>query len=170
MKFKRLSLQDGDFIYNTRNAPDLVGKSAVFHGENGKYLFNNNILRIRFGSRALPDFVNTVMNSDLGKAKIRAQVDGTTSVAALYQKNYLAIEIPLHPWPNSRPSSPKSKPNKHWSTPTANSSPASKPKSKPPFPASGVKVFLNENHHPGPTCEKPSQGGDPKGGLDEDAP
>lgn len=92
---QRLSLQDGDFIYNTRNAPDLVGKSAVFHGENGKYLFNNNILRIRFGSRALPDFVNTVMNSDLGKAKIRAQVDGTTSVAALYQKNYLAIEIPL---------------------------------------------------------------------------
>lgn len=52
-------------------------------------------MRIRFGSRALPDFVNTVMNSDLGKAKIRAQVDGTTSVAALYQKNYLAIEIPL---------------------------------------------------------------------------
>jgi type I restriction enzyme M protein len=96
-EIQKLSLQDGDFIYNTRNAPDLVGKSAVFHGENGKYLFNNNILRIRFGTPALPDFVNTVMNSDLGKAKIRAQVDGTTSVAALYQKNYLAIEIPLPP-------------------------------------------------------------------------
>ena len=37
------------------------------------------------------------MNSEYGKAKIRAQVDGTTSVAALYQKNYLAIEIPLPP-------------------------------------------------------------------------
>ena len=96
-ELKRLSLNDGDFIYNTRNAPDLVGKSAVFHGRSGTHLFNNNILRIRFGPRALPDFVNTVMNSDYGKGKIRAQVDGTTSVAALYQKNYLAIEIPLPP-------------------------------------------------------------------------
>lgn len=96
-ELERFTLEDGDFIYNTRNAPDLVGKSAVFHGESGKYLFNNNILRIRFGTQALPDFVNTVMNSDYGKAKIRAQVDGTTSVAALYQKNYLAIEIPLPP-------------------------------------------------------------------------
>ena len=94
---KRYTLGDGDFIYNTRNSPDLVGKSAVFHGQSGRYLFNNNILRIRFGQRALPDFVNTVMNSEYGKTKIRAQVDGTTSVAALYQKNYLAIEIPLPP-------------------------------------------------------------------------
>lgn len=96
-ELKRLSLNDGDFIYNTRNAPDLVGKSAVFHGQSGTHLFNNNILRIRFGPQALPDFVNTVMNSGYGKARIRAQVDGTTSVAALYQKNYLAIEIPLPP-------------------------------------------------------------------------
>ena len=35
------------------------------------------------------------MNSEYGKNKIRAYVDGTTSVAALYQKNYLSIEIPL---------------------------------------------------------------------------
>jgi restriction endonuclease S subunit len=95
-------LNDGDFIYNTRNAHDLVGKSTVFHGESGRYLFNNNILRIRFGNRALPDFVNLIMNSDFGKAKIHAQVDGTTSVAALYQKNYLSIEIPLPPLETQR--------------------------------------------------------------------
>ena len=93
--FKYVYIADGDFMYNTRNAPNLVGKSAVFHGDSGKYLFNNNILRIRFGPRAHPDYVNTVMNSEFGKAKIRSQVDGTTSVAAIYQKNYLAIEIPL---------------------------------------------------------------------------
>ena len=96
-ELERYALHDGDFIYNTRNSPELVGKSAVFHGKNGVYLFNNNILRIRFGPRVLPDFVNAMMNSNYGKAKIRAQVDGTTSVAALYQKNYLAIKIPLPP-------------------------------------------------------------------------
>jgi type I restriction enzyme M protein len=96
-ELKQYVLNDGDFIYNTRNSPDLVGKSTVFHGENGKYLFNNNILRIRFGNRVLPDFVNIMMNNEYGKSKIRSQIDGTTSVAALYQKNYLAIEIPLPP-------------------------------------------------------------------------
>jgi type I restriction enzyme M protein len=37
------------------------------------------------------------MNSDDGKAKIRAQVDGKTSVAALYRKNFLAIEVSRPP-------------------------------------------------------------------------
>ncbi len=96
-ELNRYALHNGDFIYNTRNSPELVGKSTVFHGKDGSYLFNNNILRIRFGPRALSDFVNVVMNSEYGKDKIRTYVDGTTSVAALYQKNYLSIEIPLPP-------------------------------------------------------------------------
>ena len=94
-ELNRYGLHNGDFIYNTRNSPELVGKSTVFHGKDGRYLFNNNILRIRFGPRALSDFVNVIMNSEYGKDKIRTYVDGTTSVAALYQKNYLSIEIPL---------------------------------------------------------------------------
>ena len=49
-ELNRYALRNDDFIYNTRNAPELVGKSAVFHGEDGGHLFNNNILRIRFWS------------------------------------------------------------------------------------------------------------------------
>ena len=98
----RYALQNDDYLYNTRNSPKLVGKSAVYHGESRSYVFNNNILRIRFDNRVLPDYVNLVMNSECGKAKIRAQVDGTTGVAALYQKNYLAIKIPLAPLPTQR--------------------------------------------------------------------
>ena len=96
-ELKRYALRDGDYLYNTRNSPDLVGKSAVFHGKSDSFVFNNNILRMRFCPVTIPDFVNLVMNSEFGKARIRALVDGTTSVAALYQKNYLAIEIPLPP-------------------------------------------------------------------------
>lgn len=96
-ELERFALKEGDYLYNTRNTPELVGKSAVFHGKNGTYLFNNNILRIRFSNRALPDFVNAIMSGPYGQSKVRAQVDGTTSVAALYQRNYFAIEIPLPP-------------------------------------------------------------------------
>jgi type I restriction-modification system DNA methylase subunit/restriction endonuclease S subunit len=91
----KYTLNDGDFIYNTRNAPNLVGKSAVYHGENGKYLFNNNILRIRFKKEVNPDFVNFYLNTDEGKSKIKSLVSGTTSVAAIYQKNFATISIPL---------------------------------------------------------------------------
>lgn len=88
-------LIDGDFIYNTRNAPNLVGKSAVFHSKE-KFLFNNNLLRIRFKKdRANVDFVNYLMNSPYGKEQLDRLISGTTSVAAIYQKAYLSIPLPL---------------------------------------------------------------------------
>ncbi len=96
-ELEKYTLNDSDFIYNTRNAPNLVGKSSVYHGENGKYLFNNNILRIRFKREADPDFINYYLNTIDGKNKIKALVSGTTSVAAIYQKNFATISIPLPP-------------------------------------------------------------------------
>jgi len=96
-EIEKYTLDDGDFIYNTRNAPNLVGKSAVYHGENGKYLFNNNILRIRFRKEADPDYINYYLNIEEGKQKIKTLISGTTSVAAIYQKNFATITVPLPP-------------------------------------------------------------------------
>jgi type I restriction enzyme S subunit len=96
-ELEKYTLSDGDFIYNTRNAPNLVGKSTVYHGEDGKYLFNNNILRIRFRKEADPDYVNYYLNTEEGKQKIKTLVSGTTSVAAIYQKNFATITVPLPP-------------------------------------------------------------------------
>lgn len=96
-ELEKYTLNDGDFIYNTRNAPNLVGKSTVYHGENGKYLFNNNILRIRFRKEVDSDFINYYLNTEEGKQKIKTLVSGTTSVAAIYQKNFATITVPLPP-------------------------------------------------------------------------
>lgn len=96
-EIQKFTLNDGDFFYNTRNTPDLVGKSAVYHGQSSKYLFNNNILRINFRGDAISDFVNLVLNSPYGKSQIRSLVAGTTSVAAIYQKEFLTIQVPLPP-------------------------------------------------------------------------
>jgi len=89
------TLNKGDFIYNTRNAPNLVGKSAVYHGESGKYLFNNNILRIRFSKKVNSDYINFYLNTPGGQEQIKRLVSGTTSVAAIYQKNFATILVPL---------------------------------------------------------------------------
>lgn len=93
----KFTLDEGDFFYNTRNTPELVGKSAVYHGESGIYLFNNNLFRIKFNNRANPDFINIFLNSNTGKQIIRTLVSGTTSVAALYQKEFMKIRVPLPP-------------------------------------------------------------------------
>ncbi|MDO9549144.1 MAG: N-6 DNA methylase [Candidatus Marinimicrobia bacterium] len=94
-EFESFTLTDGDFIYNTRNAPNLVGKCSVYHGPNGKYLFNNNILSIQFTKELNPDYANYYLNSKAGKHKIRVLVSGTTSVAAIYQKNFATITLPV---------------------------------------------------------------------------
>lgn len=96
-EIEKYTLDDGDFIYNTRNSPDLVGKSSVYHGLNRQFLFNNNILRIKFDEQAMPDYVNSILNSQFGKKQIRSLVAGTTSVAAIYQKEFLTIKIPFPP-------------------------------------------------------------------------
>jgi len=94
----KFTLNDGDFIYNTRNAPNLVGKCSVYHGKSGKYLFNNNILRIKVDrNKANPDFINRILISENGKKQVQSLISGTTSVAAIYQKEYLSIQIPLPP-------------------------------------------------------------------------
>ncbi len=91
-EIKDYKLRRGDFLFNTRNAPNLVGKSAVFKS-NGEFIFNNNILRLRF-ENILPEFVNAYLHTETGKDQLNLIKNGTTSVAAIYQKNLFKLKIP----------------------------------------------------------------------------
>ena len=42
----RLTLNDGDIIFNWRNSAPLIGKSAIFHTQDEKHIFASFILRI----------------------------------------------------------------------------------------------------------------------------
>jgi type I restriction enzyme M protein len=94
-EFEKYSLKKDDFLYNTRNTPDLVGKSTVFNAESDKYLFNNNIMRLRFDERLNPYYANYILNLSDWKSELRKFVDGTTSVAAIYPKNFFSVKIPI---------------------------------------------------------------------------
>ena len=56
-EIEKYSLKKGDFLFNTRNSTELVGKSATFN-EEGTWLFNNNILRVKFKQEFSSKFVN----------------------------------------------------------------------------------------------------------------
>lgn len=90
-----LILQYGDFLFNTRNTPELVGKSAVWKGQLTEATFDNNINRITFNIAVNTDFICFYLNHGKGKATVNSLPAGSTSVAAIYWKDLKNIKVPL---------------------------------------------------------------------------
>jgi len=94
----RYSLKDGDFLFNTRNSLELVGKTCIFETPmNERWLYNNNILRITLFSRIDQFFINKYFNSSQGKNELNKIKSSTTNVAAIYQGQLIIFLIPLPP-------------------------------------------------------------------------
>lgn len=91
------SLRYGDFLFNTRNSKELVGKTGMFKGGNESvYLFNNNLMRMRFdGTSLLPEYVNALFQTSYIQKQLEAIKRGTTSVFAIYYKDLRHIELRL---------------------------------------------------------------------------
>ena len=90
------ALRPGDFLFNTRNSKDLVGKVCVFPGPEG-WLFNNNLMRVRFRADVEPwviamQFRFRRVQHELGKRK-----SGTTSVFAIYWKSLRTLPVLVPP-------------------------------------------------------------------------
>ena len=98
-EIKKYSLEDGDFLFNTRNSVELVGKTCVFKSKSLEkpFLFNNNILRVRFKPDALPDYVNMWFCSPKGRDELEKLKSATTSVAAIYQSRLNELQLSLPP-------------------------------------------------------------------------
>lgn len=94
-EINNFKLIEDDFLFNTRNTPELVGKSTVFSGKD-TYLFNNNILRLRFKD-LLSVFLNSFLHTLEGKRQLGIRKKGTTSVSAIYQSSLMTIEVPTPP-------------------------------------------------------------------------
>ncbi|WP_100373010.1 restriction endonuclease subunit S [Bacillus sp. FJAT-45037] len=91
-------LRDGDFLFNTRNSIELVGKSTIYSKTiEDPVLFNNNILRVRFLKHFTPEIINYYFISPHGKKSLSDVKSGTTSVAAIYAKNLNTVPIPIPP-------------------------------------------------------------------------
>ena len=81
----------GDFLFNTRNTLELVGKGATWLGISGKYAFNNNIARFKFKDIDTK-FFNYLYNTDSLIRQVHSRATGTTSVAAIYPQSLNSIE------------------------------------------------------------------------------
>ncbi len=86
--------QYGDFLFNTRNTLELVGKGATWTGKSGEYAFNSNIARFTFdGINTI--FFNYLYNTQQMIEQIQSRAVGSTSVAAVYPRDLDSVEYYL---------------------------------------------------------------------------
>jgi len=88
-------LQNGDFLFNTRNSRDLVGKVSLWRRELPISTFNSNILRICFYEDVLNHYMDYFFNSKSILDALKLISKGTTNVSAIYFKDLSKINICL---------------------------------------------------------------------------
>jgi type I restriction enzyme S subunit len=89
-------LEARDFLFNTRNSEELVGKTALYSGH-GVHLFNNNLMRMRFNGDAEPEYVAAAFRTKFCQHELNLRKSGTTNVFAIYWKDLRSLPIPLPP-------------------------------------------------------------------------
>lgn len=89
-------LRRDDFLFNTRNSRELVGKTALFRSDD-LCLFNNNLLRVRFTESAHPEYVIAAFKTQFIKNELEIRKSGTTNVFAVYYKDLKTLPMPLPP-------------------------------------------------------------------------
>jgi len=91
----RYSLESGDFLFNTRNSHELVGKSCIFDGGEDEVLFNNNIMRVRFRPEVNSRFILNAFSYAGTRLQLEAMKSGTTNVAAIYYRDLAKLSLPV---------------------------------------------------------------------------
>lgn len=90
----KYNLSKGDFLFNTRNSYELVGKTCLFEGYDDEVLlYNNNIMRIRFIKTINPYFINYSFTTKSIIKKLNNFKSGTTNVSAIYYKDFKNLPL-----------------------------------------------------------------------------
>ncbi len=89
-------LSQGDLLFNTRNSRELVGKTALFR-EQGQYVYNNNLMRIRFNDQVDPEYMAAAFLTPYVQHELETRKSGTTNVFAIYARDLKSLPMPLPP-------------------------------------------------------------------------
>lgn len=94
----------GDVLFNTRNTLDLVGKVAIWRDEIPVAYYNSNLMRLEFDSEKIcsNEYANYSLNTEGAISKLRGLATGTTSVAAIYSRDLLKLQMLVPPLPEQR--------------------------------------------------------------------
>lgn len=96
-EIEKYRLYEGDFLFNTRNSQDLVGKTCVIRDiPEEVVVYNNNIMRANM-LIVLPEFLDYWFRSASGKFLLNELKSSTTNISAIYQKKLFTLICPVAP-------------------------------------------------------------------------
>jgi type I restriction enzyme S subunit len=101
---KDFILHKGDVLFNTRNTIGLVGKVSIWNNELPLSLYNSNLLKIEFKPSIISSsiYANFLFNAQYSLSQLRAFATGTTSVAAIYDRDLMQMIVPIPPLPEQK--------------------------------------------------------------------
>jgi len=95
---KKYLLQEGDILINRTNSLELVGKSAVFTGLSGDWVYASYLIRLRIDpAKALPQYVNAVINSRIGRGYVYRTARRAIGMVNINAKEIQRMPLPLPP-------------------------------------------------------------------------
>jgi type I restriction enzyme S subunit len=89
----------GDVLFNTRNTLDLVGKVAIWRNELPVAYYNSNLMRLEFDPEQVcsNEYANYSLNTEGAVSRLRGLATGTTSVAAIYTRDLMKLQVLVPP-------------------------------------------------------------------------
>ncbi|MFI9451801.1 restriction endonuclease subunit S [Amycolatopsis sp. NPDC052450] len=93
----KLSLDDGDLLFNRTNSAELVGKSAVYRSTAGPATFASYLIRCQLARGVEPEWVSLCINSSEGRRYIRSVAAQQVGQANVNGTKLASFPIPLPP-------------------------------------------------------------------------
>lgn len=91
----RFTLQAGDVLLNEGQSPELLGRPALYRGEDAPMAFTNSLLRFRAGHLVLPEWALLVFRRHMHSGRFRREARITTNIAHLSAARLKAVEFPV---------------------------------------------------------------------------
>jgi type I restriction enzyme, S subunit len=96
-EFKTFELRRGDILLNEGQAPDLLGRPAMYGGEIVDCCFQKTLLRFRAKEGVLPDYALIVFRYYMRSGRFKRESRITTNIGHLTQIRFVVMEFPLPP-------------------------------------------------------------------------
>ena len=91
------ALQSGDVLLNEGQAPELVGRSAIYRGEIPRLFFQNSLVRFRALEVVDPEYALLVFRHYMHSGEFRRVARWSTNIAHLSLTRFCAMPFPLPP-------------------------------------------------------------------------
>jgi type I restriction enzyme S subunit len=80
----KYAIRPGDVLFNSKNSGDLIGKSAVADERVAGWVFNENIIRLRFTGDVSSEYAGLWLLGPQARRQITSSTSASTNVAAVY--------------------------------------------------------------------------------------